>query len=1598
MQLEKNGEPFDIYLPPMAEADLQELSPTEDTEVGFGEAGKAQLEELFPDIDPSFWDEINVTFPANSARDDSGSPATQAAIIPVAPDRLPAPLPGELDPQLVISIQAEGATTFDVPAPVTFPNLEGLLPGQQSLIFSFNHDAGEWEVIGTGRVSSDGRSIVSDEGVGILAPGWHFVQPGTIVNGSIGLIETERVFLAFENQNNGFITRITSNADGKFSQVLSPNTSYKIYAYDATSNLTGVTEFSTGSSGTVSELPSIVLSDPPPDDMDGEGLADIAEVAIGTSENNADTDDDGIDDLAEVQQELDPLGDRAFPTGIIASLPLQGEAKAVVVEGSNIGDREQIAYLATGSHGFAIVDTSEFDNPIVLGQLDLPGDATDVAVDSNLQLAALATNNGGLQLVDISDPMEPKVSNSLSLSANQVEIANGIAYVASGNNGLLVSVDLFTGSIIEERKYAGGQIQDMAVSNTSLYTVLRSGTSPHTVNKIDISGSLGEPVDTLTIEERPTFGRLHIAAGGGLVYVGAIDESFSRQVPGVTIISDTDEGMSLVGPPSDITAFDVAPNGSGLVVFTGANNLSPSQADIGLLDTSDPTQTDRFLTSFATPGGASDIAIASGIAFVADGSAGLQVINYLPFDNQGEAPTVNISSSVADEDPDTPGIQVIEGSTIIPIATEVSDDVQVSNLELLFNGEVVGNDVSFPFEFSALAPYIGDGPNTLTAQVRATDTGGNSSLSNELTFELSEDVFPPVVSRTFPTEGKLLFNKLPISIFFNEKIDASSIDLSGISLTYLGADETLGGGDDEIVALESVQTPSEERISIVPENPLPIGNHQLVIQPSVIADLAGNPLESSFTLDFSTFEVPEDAVVWISESDGDWNDPNNWSTGTVPGADDVVIIDFPGAEPTITISSDVAVGDLRSEESILITGSDSLSGGDSLPGNSLTVNGKATVNNQFTLEKGGGLIVSGTEASLFANGSVELEDASLLAENGGNISLSTATSYTLTGSSNYYYNYLRAEGPDSILDLPALESITSGDEDFSYSSLSVEASNGGRVNLSKVTEISQENEADYGYISLSVDGTDSTIGLDSLTSLSGVNLRASNGGTLAAPTLTSYTHEATYYYYGVNGLLAEGPDSLLDLPALTSITSTDDDFSYSDSPLSVSASDGGRINLSAVTEILQEGVSENGHILLHIDGADSIIDLAGLTSVTGASLSAINGGTLAAPALISYTYNGNYNNNYYGNYYGNYNDSYYGSYYGNALRAEGAGSVLDLPSLETVTSTEEELSYSYLSVSASDGGSINLSKVTEISQEEGAKNGYVSLYVDGADSKIDLAALTSVTGASFIAFNSATLAAPALTSYTYNGNYNGNYNGSYYGDGLRAEGADSVLDFPSLETITSTEEELSYYSLSVSASNGGRINLSEVTQISQDEGSESGRISLSVNGTDSTIDLTALTSLTGVSLTAYNGAVLELPAVTSLSGVSLAAYNGANLIAPALESYTYKGNFLSRLLADGASSVLDLPTLKIITLTDTLTDSTDEEPSSPSVQASNGGRVNLDTTNEIIVLPDESDAEVTFDANGTDSIINALDLLSSAAAFTATAGGTIVLKDKTIEV
>src|SRR5262249_37270321 len=201
----------------------------------------------------------------------------------------------------------------------------------------------------------------------------------------------------------------------------------------------------------------------------------------------------------------------------------------------------------------------------------------------------------------------------------------------------------------------------------------------------------------------------------------------------------------------------IVANGSGLAVAVGAPLITNGpQPVLHVMDVTNPANTNNFVTQFNLPAAPYGVAIGSGIAFVADGTAGLQVANYKSFDALGVSPTVAISLPAGtDVDPGTPGIQVTEGTPLAVLAT-TADDVQVRNVELLVNSQVVRNAVSLPYDLSALLPTIaGNGSPTVTLQARATDTGGNVGLSNTLTVQLVPDTIPPTIVSTNVPDGAI---------------------------------------------------------------------------------------------------------------------------------------------------------------------------------------------------------------------------------------------------------------------------------------------------------------------------------------------------------------------------------------------------------------------------------------------------------------------------------------------------------------------------------------------------------------------------------------------------------------------------------------------------------------------------------------------------------------------------------------------------------------------------------------------------------------------------------------------------------------------------
>lgn len=115
---------------------------------------------------------FSLTVLAGSATFPDGSPTGLVSVTPVHADKIPMPPGSGMQPRFIVTVQPAGAH-FDPPAPVTFPNVDGLAPGTVAEMFSFDHDLGEFVSIGTGTVSEDGLVVRSDPGFGIVKAGWH---------------------------------------------------------------------------------------------------------------------------------------------------------------------------------------------------------------------------------------------------------------------------------------------------------------------------------------------------------------------------------------------------------------------------------------------------------------------------------------------------------------------------------------------------------------------------------------------------------------------------------------------------------------------------------------------------------------------------------------------------------------------------------------------------------------------------------------------------------------------------------------------------------------------------------------------------------------------------------------------------------------------------------------------------------------------------------------------------------------------------------------------------------------------------------------------------------------------------------------------------------------------------------------------------------------------------------------------------------------------------------------------------------------------------------------------------------------------------------
>ncbi len=321
--------------------------------------------------------------------------------------------------------------------------------------------------------------------------------------------------------------------------------------------------------------------------------------------------------------------------------------------------------------------------------------------------------------------------------------------------------------------------------------------------------------------------RMHLSVAGDLAYA-----AFPRGVAVFDLANPAAPVLLQVRETPQFGWKQLVPVMPGLgVAADGTSPLGDEPQDLSLYQLGADGTALNFLGSFVTPGLSRAVTVANALAYVADGPAGLQVINFAPADTAGVPPTVVVE---ADFPLDPPRLESGQPGRLLARA---SDDGMVRWVEFYRDGERVSVDRTWPFEFRFTAPALAPGTSNLVLGVRAVDTAGNASDLVLLDIALLPDTTPPR-PLLLPAEGAVLETVTLVQARFNEPLDFLSVTPDRLRLLSAGPDLAFGTGDDAWVPGVVGYSAAAMAAQLTFDLPLPAGRYRLEVDG--LRDLAGN--------------------------------------------------------------------------------------------------------------------------------------------------------------------------------------------------------------------------------------------------------------------------------------------------------------------------------------------------------------------------------------------------------------------------------------------------------------------------------------------------------------------------------------------------------------------------------------------------------------------------------------------------------------------------------------------------------------------------------------------------------------------------------------
>ncbi len=669
------------------------------------------------------------------------------------------------------------------------------------------------------------------------------------------------------------------NGEGHESLIMAPGTRYRQWVFHPGTGRVGTADWISADAGQRFLLPAVIMRRDNSPDSDGDGLRDAAEYVMGTNKNKPDTDGDGISDGAEVRAGTNPTDGLPVSTGVLATADTPGNAVDVVAHSG-------YAVVADSQSGVSIFDIRTGFTPTLIAQVDTPGNARGVALilrpnpQDELRVA-VADGPAGLAVVDLELPANARLSRQVNVggNVNAVAVLGGLAF-AGTDRGVINTVDLATGNILERFQLPNTpNIQDLVVRRNTLFvlTTDRLFAVPLDEGEMRVSSNVASPGG--------------VGAGGRRLrlFVGE-GRAYASHTSGFNVfdVTDREQLRTLRNQNTNARGWkQMVPNGSGLgLAAVDANSTDDGPHDVSLYRLGPDGLGLDFLATFPTPGLATALTIYNGLAYVADGRAGLQVVNYLAYDSGNQPPSISLSADFPLEPP------VAEEGKLVNVIARVSDDVQVARVEFYVDGIRVGTDGNYEFSQRFVTPVRTPTKNSFTLQARAFDTGGNNTWSQEYLVTLVPDATPPRVIRRFPAPGAIVGSTDTVAAYFSEPLNIPGNELNLFVLVSAEADGVLGTADDRVVPDGQFSYRSSlNAIFLTFPASLAPGLYQAQVRPP-LADLAGNPLPGPVTwrfwvlgqTDTDNDGVPDNVEELLGYNP---NNPDTNGNGVLDGQEDL---------------------------------------------------------------------------------------------------------------------------------------------------------------------------------------------------------------------------------------------------------------------------------------------------------------------------------------------------------------------------------------------------------------------------------------------------------------------------------------------------------------------------------------------------------------------------------------------------------------------------------------------------------------------------------------------------------------------------------------